>query len=462
MALANLEARDLKSDIWVGRTSTHLTFLLDKPGLAKYSVSYDSLAINAFKRIGMENDYLLSMIDLGLDFASIYKFYESDRVFNETFVEISKIEHPDSFVMCYLLDKSIPTKMRLGKYDEVESLSRIRDRYSGYAKRNSSNYAYMAEFYIVKGDLTMSRIMLDSARMCIGSNYELERYNNAKVAFAKATGDERMRNEAEKELGRITRESAIEANTNIEAQILNRTIIEYEKKKAEEERRSRIIGWSIAVVLLGLSVAIFLLYLRRRKKSSEELSRHRAEIENMNGELDIAKKEIESKDAQIGKIEKRFENLRKLFKANKEGRETLNEFKKAYENDIPLIIKLCDSFAEFNGPLQNERARMLALKKELTEYFSGERLDYLIKIIDVANKDMISEFKRINPSFKDIDITLFALLTSGFSGKSISLLTGLSRNAIYQRKRRMTDRLKNSNIPANAAYLSILEGEEEN
>lgn len=455
--LANLEARDIKSDIWIGRTSTHLALLLNKPGLAKYSVSYDSLAINAFKRLGMTKDYLLSMVDLGMDLASIYKFNESNIVFNRTFEKISKIEHLDSFVMCYLLDNSIPTKMKLNKHDEVDSISHIRDLYSVYSKRSSSVYAYLAEFYAIKGDLSKSKLMLDSAFMYIKNNYERERYNNAKVEVAKALGDEEMRAEAEKELGKITHDSAVEANTNTEAQILNRTIIEYEQKKADAERKSRIIGWSIAAVLLVLSLSILSFYIHRRKKSSKELSRRKAEIEIISGELDSAKKEIENKNAQIEDIEKQFESLKKSYKANKEGRETLNEFKRAYENDIPLIIKLCDSFTEFSGPLQNERARILDLKEKLTDYFSGERLEYLIEIIDAANKSVVTDFRKRNPAFKEIDVTLFALSISGFSGKSISLLTGLSRNTVYQKKRRMIERLKISNPKGNSPYIHKLE-----
>lgn len=457
MTLANLEAREKKMDIWIGRTSTHLSLIMNRFGLTKYNLSYDSLAFNAFKKLDMKRDYFLSKIDLGLALASLYEFHAADKVFEDIFLEISQIEYNDSIVMLYLLEGAVKTKMELKEFREAESLFNLMDSYRGFNKHGSSNYSYRAKLNVIKGNLDMARLLLDSAESCIRNAYDSEVYNKAKASFAKMSGDKKMERIAEEELGKITYRYSVEANTNPVGLIHNRTIIEYEKKKTVEERRGRIIGWSISVLLLALSVALFLFYICRRKKSFEELSRNRAQLENMNGELDSARKELESKNAQIENIERKFENLKRSFKANKEGRETLKEFRKAYEHDIPLIIKLCDSFAEINGPLQNERARILDLKEELTAYFSGERLEYLIKIIDVANKNVISEFKKVNQSFKDIDITLFALFSSGFSGKSISLLTGLSRNSVYQRKRRLIERLKRSGLQENASYLAMIE-----
>lgn len=85
------------------------------------------------------------------------------------------------------------------------------------------------------------------------------------------------------------------------------------------------------------------------------------------------------------------------------------------------------------------------------------------KIIEMENKadllyeNVISDFKKDLPNLKDVDYRLFLFNVHGIANPTISLLLKETRiNAVYERKRRIKDKIKQLEESKRAKYLRFL------
>lgn len=89
----------------------------------------------------------------------------------------------------------------------------------------------------------------------------------------------------------------------------------------------------------------------------------------------------------------------------------------------------------------------------MEEYFSEKRLDWFVEVVDIVKNGLVSDFKKAFPDIRESYISLFALYAAGFSTKAISIMFGVNRNALDQRKVRLRDWILASGIADKDKFL---------
>ncbi len=86
------------------------------------------------------------------------------------------------------------------------------------------------------------------------------------------------------------------------------------------------------------------------------------------------------------------------------------------------------------------------LNMELKILRDRKKIMQLSDIVNSLNGGIIDNIKEQMPDIADIDLTLVVLTISGLSGKIISVITGLTLNTVYTKRRRAIERIERSNV----------------
>lgn len=122
-----------------------------------------------------------------------------------------------------------------------------------------------------------------------------------------------------------------------------------------------------------------------------------------------------------------------------------------------LLNKLCTIYYE-NAPCKKEQYYTFEeIKREIKRLRQDEeKRDELEGIINDYMENIIAKIKE---DFSDItpeDIHILCLIIAGFSGKAISVITGLNRDVVYAKKSRIKKLILNKETPNKETYMKYL------
>ena len=86
------------------------------------------------------------------------------------------------------------------------------------------------------------------------------------------------------------------------------------------------------------------------------------------------------------------------------------------------------------------------LNMELKILRDRKKIMQLSDIVNSLNGGIIDNIKEEMPGITDVDLTLVVLTISGLSGKIISVITGLTLNTVYTKRRRAVERIERANV----------------
>ncbi len=169
----------------------------------------------------------------------------------------------------------------------------------------------------------------------------------------------------------------------------------------------------------------------------------------------IIKKNKRNMEEKIRFADALRENLSKTKRDN----EKIHEILKLTLTDNLEII---DSFSNIiiqNPDSKNVRKKTADAVSRLIEDLSssGEKVDILERKVDLAYDNLISDFKVDLPGLKDADYLLYLYSILKFSNVTISVILKEEKiEAIYNRKRRLKDKIKSLDENKKLRYLAYL------
>lgn len=123
-----------------------------------------------------------------------------------------------------------------------------------------------------------------------------------------------------------------------------------------------------------------------------------------------------------------------------------------------IFDKLCQPIFENNNSNLSKKRIADMVNKLISDFTSNsKKISELEDFVNLHSDNLISNFKLDFPTLKEVDYRLFLFNILGFSVNSISLFLGESKiTPIYDRKRRIKDKIKKFNGANREKYLKAI------
>ena len=128
-----------------------------------------------------------------------------------------------------------------------------------------------------------------------------------------------------------------------------------------------------------------------------------------------------------------------------------------YRSRFELIGSLYEQYALFEGKKNAERAMYERVSAMIAEFRSDyENKEKFESMLNDYHDGVISNLRKELPELKEMDYTIFGFMLIGFDATTISLLLNISMNAIYIRKSRMRNLIKEMSPAHMEQFLEVL------
>ena len=399
------------------------------------TLEYMGNALAYFEMAGKERLQYIAKRNMGLAYLNMSEFFFADSLFSEVLAwgEV----HEDS----YIISSTLISLLRL--YDataNIEALDSLLIRYPiDVLPQNVDTYGMIAHFYAQKGDASMAQESLaqawqlsktarDTAMLWQKSS---EIYKILDAPYIALQGYERLL---------IHQDSVV--RISLQQPLIASQRDHYQSRLQVEELRNKqqrylmgiagVIVLMVAVVL-GIYVRRFLRNKNRQLIEQIELAdelrltvyNKEQDIDKMSGELQAQRLTYDTKlhamDQQISQLFRaRYKLLDELSKTYYESTANKNEKDEVYKKVLREIRRLSvdEEFAQ--------------LEDIINEY------------CDNVMAHIRAEFPKV---FSKIDYHLLCCFYIGFSGKTISVFTGIEANQIPVYKQRLRSKISKSDAP---------------
>lgn len=217
-----------------------------------------------------------------------------------------------------------------------------------------------------------------------------------------------------------------------EAALLERAL-ETERTKTIKFRTYFVI--SLLLLLIGILTALTVYFLRRQRKKEEE-----------NLSLVLQLREILER---MGIAEESHEKTVRSLLASK----------------YSLLNQLSRIIYETPQTVKARRRMSDTIEKIISDFSDDSSAKYgeLVTLVDELFDGVVSRFRDDFPSLRKADYGLFLYSILGFSASTISIfLKEDNVISVYERKRRLRNKIKNSNVPSRTLYLEFLNQKADN
>ena len=128
-----------------------------------------------------------------------------------------------------------------------------------------------------------------------------------------------------------------------------------------------------------------------------------------------------------------------------------------YRSRFELIGSLYEQYALFEGKKNAERAMYERVSAMIAEFRSDyENKEKFESMLNDYHDGVISNLRKELPELKEMDYTIFGFMLIGFDATTISLLLNISMNAVYIRKSRMRNLIKEKTPAHMEQFLEVL------
>lgn len=197
--------------------------------------------------------------------------------------------------------------------------------------------------------------------------------------------------------------------------------LEESRLKAESSRNTTIFVIVLSALAIAAIVAIAILLIRKRK----------ARMDNLVAEIEGLHRKDDEREAKIGGLlAQRFESMNRL----------------------------CDEYFNLSDIKDENLAKneiYKTLSAQLKEMGSEGFRKRLEESLNENMDGLMARFRAAFPGDGEAAV-LFLYFSSGFSAKAVGIFTKLKKSSVYTRRRRLRERIEQSDTPYREEFLSML------
>ncbi len=413
-------AKELDDKYWIGMSARGIADV--------YTATYNSADAVRYAEIELENMRLSGRQPYVDDAISdLARAYSNDRNYEMAYAKAYELidsakEHDDSYLLSEGRKIVSVTLMTENKHEEALPFWELVVK-SGYAYDTDSMYYAIA--LANSGRISEAIKILDKFQP--GKSFEhwlkYEIYSNLEMSDSAFV-------HLEKEYLTLNAKFRERFNVSLLYSISNYYEI-LNRMNEERIESSKMLTWSLVVIVLLIISIGTIVSVRYYRASRERLERNLMIAQNLRDILLIKTDECDT--------------------ANKIIRDLI-------DNKVGMFDKLCRVIYENNDSLVAKKKISIAVN-EFIEQFSinSEKITELEEFVNRSYGNIMLDLRRDLPNMKNADYALFLYTILGFSISTISIFLKEEKiSAVYDRKRRLKDKIKKLDSPNREKYMDFL------
>ena len=392
-------------------------------------------AFCCFEKAGKERLLYITKCNMGLSHLNKLQFSQAEALFNESLLWGET--HNDT----YIVGSTLTPLLR--SYDataNIEALDSLFIRYPVHTlPKNTATYSIIAHYYALKEDRVASEDALEQAWQMSTTAEDTAKLWNKSYLVGKLLGDKDMALRSHEHL--LAHQDSV-VRVTLQQPLIASQRDHYETRLKVEELRNqqqRYLMRGAAVVALMVAVVLGI-YVRRFLRNKNRQLIEQIELAD-ELRLTVYNKEQALEEVHHALSAQRLTYDTKLHIMNQQISQL---FKARYQ----LLDELSKTYYEGTA---NKSEKDKVYKKVLTEI---ERLsvdEEFAQLEDIINEycdNVMAHIRAELPKmFSKIDYHLLCCFYIGFSGKTISVFTGIEANQIPVYKQRLRSKISKSNAP---------------
>lgn len=307
---------------------------------------------------------------------------------------------------------------KLERYDDIRKITRelLEEGVDSFPLLTA-----MAEVALYDGDVALAKKYV--AKFLEPGVYNLSAfYIQRKIAEKEGNFAEAL--ELQKMISELENQNSFYVSASEIRQALDRQRklqLEESRLKAESSRNTTIFVIILSALAIAAIVAIAILLIRKRK----------ARMDNLVAEIEGLHRKDDERGAKIGGLlSQRFESMNRL----------------------------CDEYFNLSDIKDENLAKneiYKTLSAQLKEMGSEGFRKRLEESLNENMDGLMARFRAAFPGDGESAV-LFLYFSSGFSAKAVGIFTKLKKSSVYTRRRRLRERIEQSDTPYREEFLSML------
>lgn len=424
---AEAAALPLEDHYFLGYIYRHLGLLYENIRAGKESVYYCKKSYEEFIKSECEPNTAYAMRELSNAYG-VYCQFDSSRLLADRCLALPYAQ-TDTGLRAGALRNAGRAALYLGEPDEAVRyftlIQKLGDEY--FAQCDAW---YLAKAYFASGKTEQS---YNVASQYLGMDTIPENVPY-EILYSRGNIEDAFR-AIKNELDRDVSKSNDYARQN-----LTRALAEYREKEIRRETdnsRRNTAGWIlVSCVLVAVVVNIIFVMSRKMRRSRKELTSLMTTMEDLNSEL---RNQLIAKDSIIS--EKENENI-----------QARQSYYSLLESQIQQIDEMTSIFSVPTSNVENKR--LFKRINRLKENFCDPRfISKMEQEINVFHGDILRRLRYEIPDLKEDEARLFLYQVCGFSGRTITFLTGEELTSLYPRRSRLKTHILRSDAPSKQEFL---------
>ena len=405
-----------------------------------------------YEQAGMERLQYLAKRSIGQFYLNMHNFTQAVPLLNEVLAWGEA--QGDSSIIYSTLD------LFLRLYDatgNTAALDALLNQYPIEAKLpNATTYGIIAHYYALKDDNASAESALTRAwdmavtaedtAMLWQKNYQV--YKALDLPYEALHSHEAL----------LAHQDSV-VRITLQQPLIASQLEHYQTRLEVEELRNlnyRFIIGITALVLLIVAALLFL-FIRNRFRQKQELLDNYIEL------ADELRHTLYNKEVSIERINEKLnsniqlvDELRTRLQANDDAMQA--QIAELFGGQFQMLNRLSETYYQWeNREGEAVKDKIFdQVKAEIEGLRQGDTLADLEEIVNKHLNHVVARLRDELPYLKEKDFVYLTFFYARFSGKAISLFMGVKRDYVYKIKERLCNRIKTSDAPSKAFFLSKL------
>ncbi len=438
-------AENLDDTYWQARISELIGYILSETYFHEEAAEYCKRAATLFKQLNVTKSYLYALSDVATHYTNMND-HKNAIIITDSILK----QTPDTYLKYYCSSAALHSLYKLNEYDKANHLadSLIAASDSGFYTLTSADYSQIASVKLLSGKPANTRQLLDYAYRLASTESDTLSYYEGLLYLSESERNADAANRAlsailslqNKIAHQIRQQSSVVAQRNFySSEAAEANLI------ATKRQYTIIIGFSSSILLILVIVTLSRYQIQQKNAEIErkvaqilllttETEQNRLKLSNLNSSVNLSNSTIKELNAQLDNSRNRQEMLIKLS-------HTL------FQKRLSQLNLLINEFYESDGSKESHQAIYKNIEHEVKKLTGKKNLIEIEDIVNSCLDDIILKMKSQLSDFSSDDITFLTLCIAGYSSRAISLFTGIKPNSTYTKKRRLINRITESNAP---------------
>lgn len=413
------EAEKYDNKFYIGMACRGISDIYSETMNAGDELAYAKREYENFKAAGIQPYINYAKWDLAYAYQSNGEYKKVYELTTELLDSANKTQ--DTYL--YVTSQRLRAKASIGD-DNPETATRILESLCRDSISNTEDSIFLAVTYALSHNPTKSAQILETIHIQDSMLYELAHFH---VSKAQGNVDEALRHsDILDKITNDTLQNRIAKNVSSYVSDYYQLLNKQNNKELSTSKTYLALISIIAVLTVALIIIIAHQIIRRQEKLTQDNVIYATKLQRM------------------------------LDESTNENAYAKGILKEILSDKYDLLEELCSTVSTQLDSKQAHKiiaAKVNVLIKEIS--IDGNKISQLENEVNKTHDNLISDFKNDLPGLKDADYCLFLFSVLKFKNPAIRLLLKEEKvNAIYNRKRRLKDRIKKLEQPKAEKYLN--------